>query len=219
MFLEGRSARRADEHSSWTVLSQHVAQTGSCPLAWWWWWWCHSSGGGRSAGDSVGAGDDDGDGAGGTAAPPFLSLTSAPLPCPQILGHFDIAFTSVFTVEIVLKVSGGRGTAWPWGTSRPGAQTGGGSSLPAALAPGPHQRRGESGRKAGRLGAQDTSWGSRSQAGRAAVEPGRAAACSPAPPARRSHVCAARRFLLPVEGSVCPGSPREQSSFPRPSLP
>lgn len=29
---------------------------------------------------------------------------------PQILGYFDIAFTSVFTVEIVLKVSEGCGT-------------------------------------------------------------------------------------------------------------
>ena len=31
----------------------------------------------------------------------------SPLPCHQILGYFDIAFTSVFTVEIVLKVSEG----------------------------------------------------------------------------------------------------------------
>ena len=30
-----------------------------------------------------------------------------PLPCHQILGYFDIVFTSVFTVEIVLKVSEG----------------------------------------------------------------------------------------------------------------
>lgn len=218
MFLEGRSGRRADAHSSWTVLSQHVAQTGSCPLAWWWWWWCHSSGGGRSAGDSVG--DGDGDGAGGTAAPPFLSLTSAPLPCPQILGHFDIAFTSVFTVEIVLKVSGGRGTAWPWGTSRPGAQTGGGSSLPQHSLRGRTSDEAKVGGRRGDPGPRTPAGApARRRGGRAAVEPGRAAVCSPAPPARRGHVCAARRFLLPVEGSVCPESPRELSSFPRPSLP
>ena len=33
--------------------------------------------------------------------------------CPQILGYFDIGFTSVFTVEIVLKVSPSALWSWP----------------------------------------------------------------------------------------------------------
>lgn len=49
---------------------------------------------------------DDGDGGGGDiAVPPSSHWLLPPLPHHQILGYFDIAFTSVFTVEIVLKVS------------------------------------------------------------------------------------------------------------------
>lgn len=33
--------------------------------------------------------------------------------CPQILRYFDIGFTSVFTVEIVLKVSPSAPWSWP----------------------------------------------------------------------------------------------------------
>lgn len=46
-----------------------------------------------------------------------------PLPCHQILGYFDIAFTSVFTVEIVLKVSEGCRTARVSSVYRPGNRT------------------------------------------------------------------------------------------------
>ena len=54
-----------------------------------------------------------------------LPLTECLPLCPQILGYFDIAFTSVFTVEIILKVSEGRGkaSAWAWGVSGSGNQT------------------------------------------------------------------------------------------------
>lgn len=60
-------------------------------------------------GDKGGRGDsDDGgrDACGDTTALPILSLVASTLSHPQILEYFDYVFTAVFTVEIVLKVSG-----------------------------------------------------------------------------------------------------------------
>lgn len=53
-------------------------------------------------------------------AGPALLLLSLTLPCHQILGYFDIGFTSVFTVEIVLKVSEGHETTPRVGVGVPG---------------------------------------------------------------------------------------------------